>query len=191
MTSTSVASGANFGERQIRSLLFADVTNYSWIRDQHLPGFQAAFLRIVRELIDALSDTDILYSNTWGDGLFMVFSSPACAAGFGVNLVARMEEIDWAAQELPKNTTVRVALHAGPVFEANDPIIKRTSFFGSHVNLAARVEAITPPGCVLATEAFFVRLLLDPGRQFDGDYAGLMELPKRRGRVALYQINPV
>ena len=89
----------------------------------------------------------------------MVFREPAAAAGFAVDLVARMEAVDWAGLGLPEKTTVRVGLHAGPVFEGNDPIIERTSYFGGHVSLAARVEPITPPGCVFATEAFFCRLL--------------------------------
>jgi class 3 adenylate cyclase len=175
--------------REIKSLLFADVTNYSWIEDRSLPGFQSVFLQTVRNLMDAVPGADVLYANTWGDGLFMVFARPASTARFAVELVARMESIDWTSLALNADKTVRIALHAGPVYRAVDPITERMSYFGGQVSLAGRVEPITPPGCVFATEAFVSRLVLDPNQSFRGDYVGIMDLPKNRGRVPLYQIN--
>ena len=65
-----------------------------------------------------------------------------------------MATLDFKSVGLPPDTTVRVGLHAGPVFSQHDPIIERVNFFGSHVNRAARIEPVTTPGCVFASEQF-------------------------------------
>ena len=46
------------------------------------------------------------------------------------------------------NMDVRISLHAGPVYEEFDPILKKRNFFGSHVNQAAQIEPIVLPGSV-------------------------------------------
>ena len=55
---------------------------------------------------------------------------------------------------LPTDTTIRIGLHAGPVYPQWDQLIGRVNYFGTHVNRAARIEPKTPPGCVYTSEQF-------------------------------------
>ena len=61
---------------------------------------------------------------------------------------------DWARWNLPKELSVRIGLHAGPVYCVREPLLDRVNFFGFHVNQAARIEPITSPGNVYASESF-------------------------------------
>jgi tryptophan halogenase len=50
-------------------------------------------------------------------------------------------------------TIVRViGLHAGPVYRYTDPVTRRPNYTGGHASRAARIEPITPPGQVYASE---------------------------------------
>ena len=49
---------------------------------------------------------------------------------------------------------MRIGLHAGPVFEGIDAITGRPNFFGSRVNRAARIEPVTLPGHIYASQQF-------------------------------------
>ena len=73
---------------------------------------------------------------------------------------------------------VRISMHAGPVYEEFDPILKKRNFFGRHVNQAARIEPIVLPGSVFVSET--VAALISFGyEKYDFEYAGNLELGKR------------
>ena len=47
---------------------------------------------------------------------------------------------------------MRISMHAGPVYEEFDPILKAPNFSGRHVNQAIRIEPIVLPGSVFVSE---------------------------------------
>jgi hypothetical protein len=49
---------------------------------------------------------------------------------------------------------LRIALHAGPVYSCIDPVTGNPNYIGSQVSHAARIEPVTPPGQVYASQAF-------------------------------------
>jgi class 3 adenylate cyclase len=57
-------------------------------------------------------------------------------------------------RRMPADLNLRIALHAGPVYEFNDPVTGSRSYSGTHVSRAARIEPVTPPGQVYASKAF-------------------------------------
>ena len=77
----------------------------------------------------------------------------------------------------------------GPVYATQDPVLGRTNFFGAHVSRTARIEPVTPPGCVFVTEAFAARLTLE-GAPFTCDYAGQVPAAKGFGLLRMYLLRP-
>ena len=54
--------------------------------------------------------------------------------------------------------TVRISLHAGPVYRMDDPFTGRANFWGFDINRAARLEPVTVAGHVYATQPFVALL---------------------------------
>ena len=48
----------------------------------------------------------------------------------------------------------------------HDPVLKRLSFCGQHINRTARIEPVTVPGCVFASEQFAALLSIASGDRF-------------------------
>ncbi len=169
----------------IRVMLFADVVHFSQLVDAQVPAFVAHFLGMLHALEQVLPQEPVT-RNTWGDGLFYVFEGLGDAASFATALVDAVRQTDWAALSLPADLNLRVALHAGPVFEGEDPVTGRPTCFGSHVNRAARIEPITPPGMVYVSQAFAA---LAAARDIPGllcEYVGRLPLAKGFGTFPMY-----
>jgi len=129
------------------------VPGFSRLGEAQIPAFIGAFLGSIADLIRSTPDAP-LTKNTWGDGLYFVFRDVGDAARFALDLRDRVEATDWEARGLPGSLSLRIALHAGPVYPCVDPVIAQPSFTGAHVSQTARIEPITPPGEVYASEAF-------------------------------------
>jgi class 3 adenylate cyclase len=168
-------------------MLFADLKNFSKLPEEHMPAFFVQYLDVVAAELKVSSRKPI-FRNTWGDGLFMVFNRVSDCADFALRLLDRVRKINWKAMGLPADTTVRMGLHAGPVFPSRDPILLRTNYFGGHVARAARIEPVTIPGCAFASEQFAALLALEPGRAFVCEYIGIEPLAKEFDRCPLYRL---
>jgi class 3 adenylate cyclase len=99
-----------------------------------------------------------------------------------------VRETDWPALGLPPDLSIRIGLHAGPVYQAREPLLGRTNFYGSHVNQAARIEPITSPGNVYASEQFAAMLVSDPANRLEAKPVGVIVLPKEFGSYPIYHI---
>lgn len=174
-------------KRQVKSILFADCVGFSRLGEESAPSFFVNFLGNIAELITNSSNPP-LFSNTWGDGLFLVFDEAHHAAAFAIELKEMVLTTNWSAKGLPAETSIRIAMHTGPVYCARDPIIGKENFYGTHVNLAARVEPVTAPGAVFLTEQSACILAGTDQEQFACDYLGLTELAKRYGSECLYRL---
>jgi class 3 adenylate cyclase/tetratricopeptide (TPR) repeat protein len=180
-------------ERNVKAMLFADVKGFSSIPDHKIPEFFYTFLNEVKQAIVG-SKPGPVCRNTWGDGLYLVFDRVTDAAAFALQLLDRVKKVDWGALGLPKSTTIRIGMHAGPVFHRLDPILGRKNVFGSQVNRAARIEPVTTPGCVFVSEHFAAALAVEaeqttkPDRQFACEYVGVEDLAKGYDRCALYRL---
>ena len=184
--SSSVQCEAH-GARTLRSMLFADFAGYSKLHDAVAPLFQERFLDIGARLIASFASPP-QEAKTWGDALYAVFVEPQDAAEFALQFLARMQGVDWVAAGLPDTGRVRIALHAGPVFCGFDPIVQRPSHFGASVTRAARIEPVTPPGMVYASEAFAATLASTGTRDYALEYVGSLQLAKGYGESRLYRL---
>lgn len=169
------------------AILFADMVGYSRLKEEQIPGYVQGFLKAIAETLGRTGARPE-YKNTWGDALCFVFADPLSAAECAVEMRDTIRRIDWEKRGLPKGFTMRIGLHAGPVFRVREPLVDRLNFFGFHMNQAARIEPITSPGNVYASEAFASLLLADRRNTFDCRYVGIVVLPKKFGSYPIYHI---
>jgi class 3 adenylate cyclase len=172
--------------REIRALLFADVEGFSKLMDEELPPFVEHFLGLVGDLIKEPGAAPLL-RNTWGDGLYFVFSSVREAGQFALNLIDRVRSVDWPKKGLPR-LNLRIGLHAGPVYRCDDPVTDRPNYFGAHVSRAARIEPITPAGYVYASQHFAALAAAEGVREFRCNYVGRTPMAKGYGTFPTYVV---
>ena len=170
---------------QVMVMLFADVVRFSQIQERQVPTFVSHFLGAIGAL-EAELKVRPATKNTWGDGLFMVFRKAQDAICFSRALVERVGHTDWASLDLPPDLNIRVALHTGPVYLGRDPVTGHRNCFGTHVNNAARIEPITPPGKIYVSQAFAALAAAMDLKDCLCEYVGDMPLAKNFGRFPMY-----
>jgi class 3 adenylate cyclase len=172
---------------QIAALLFADVVGFSKLDEGQIPVFVREFLQLVADLLNRRG-----YStekrNTWGDGIYLVFDEVRDAGLFALELGEHVKAKGWLALGLPEHLSLRTALHAGPVYRCRDPVTERPNCIGTHVSLTARIEPITPPGEVYASEAFAALAVSEKIEEFRCDPVGHIHLPKNHGFMPMYHV---
>jgi class 3 adenylate cyclase len=159
------------------------------LSEAQVPHFVQHFLGAIADLTKTFSKS-IIAKNTWGDGLYFVFSDVHVAGNFALQLADLITETKWEEKELPPELNLRIALHAGPAYEFDDPITARITFSGTHVSRAARIEPITPPGQVYASEAFAALSAAKRMRDFACDYVGQTPMAKGYGTLPTYHVRP-
>ncbi len=175
-------------ERRTRAMLFGDVKGFSRLSDDQLPRFIEVFLGCFAKVIERYRN-DIRLANTWGDGLFLVFDDAGAAANCALSLQVVVSRIDRALYDLPLDMALRIGIHLGPVYAARDPILMRDNFFGAHVSRAARIEPVTPEGCVYVTETTAAVLALHNADAFTCEYVGMTEAAKHYGAMRMFLLS--
>ena len=178
------------GRQEIKAIMFADVVGYSKLPETVIPKYVAQFNQRVSRLI-AESSSSPINVNTWGDGLFFVFSGAEDAGRFGLDLRDLVVKTDWVDLGLPHNLSIRIAVHAGPVYVNFDPIVRQMTFTGAHVSRAARIEPITHVGEVFASEEFAALAAADQSKGFACDLVGTTALAKSYGLFRIYSLERV
>jgi class 3 adenylate cyclase len=174
---------------RIVAILFADAVGFSKLTEPEVPRFVQHFLGAIAQLSKKFQD-GIIAKNTWGDGLYFVFSDVGVAGNFALELASLTASTDWEEKGLRGGLNLRIALHAGPVYEFDDPITAHRSYSGTHVSRAARMEPITPPGQVYASEAFAALAAAQRSEGFTCDYVGQTPMAKGYGTLPAYHVRP-
>jgi class 3 adenylate cyclase len=175
---------------EIRAMLFADAYHFSNLSEEQVPIFVQRVMGAIGMLLRATHPSP-LSQNTWGDGLFAVFATVRDAGSFALKLARRIAEIDRARWGLPRDLHLRISLHAGPVYRYKDQITDKMNYIGSHVNRAARIEPVTPPGQIYVTDAFAALAAVEVPGQFEFDYVGNVYLSKQAGASPIYLMRNV
>jgi class 3 adenylate cyclase len=173
------------GRRDTRAMLFGDIHGFSKLSDAQLPLFTEKIMGTLGEVVRR-HEQHIAFVNTWGDGIFVVFRDAGRAAACALDMQDAMDAIDLKAAGLPETLKLRLGGHLGPVYELDDPVTDRPNYYGAHVSRAARIEPITPEGCVYVTETFAAMLALHNAEQFSCDYVGNTEMAKHYGRLRMF-----
>jgi class 3 adenylate cyclase/tetratricopeptide (TPR) repeat protein len=171
---------------EIRALLFADAHGFSELTDEQVPRFVEHFLGLAGRLAFD-SPHKPLMKNTWGDGLYFVFSNVRDAGEFALDLRDGVGLTNWATKGLP-NLNLRIGLHAGPVYSCTDPVTRRANYIGANVSRAARIEPITPTGQVYCSQAFAALAAAEGVKEFRCDYVGQTSMAKKYGTFPTYVV---
>jgi class 3 adenylate cyclase len=183
-------AGSQVDRREVRAMLFADVSGYSGLSDAQIPAF-------VDHLLGPLGATmhrftgDIRYLNTWGDAIFAVLDSVVVAAECALALQATMRGLDLGATGLPDTLALRIGVHAGPTLSRADPIRGGANFYGDAVTRAARIEPRTPAGAVYVTHPFAALVALEAPADLACQYVGRLPTAKAYGTFPMYLLTNV
>ncbi|MEW5686080.1 MAG: tetratricopeptide repeat-containing protein [Pseudomonadota bacterium] len=175
-------------ERGVYGLMFTDYPGFSKLDERVLPLFwEDVMVRAARAL---QQHGEVIRSgNTWGDAIFAVFQDAPAAAQAALDLCAELKKVDCSALGVREGTAMRIALHYGPTYSGFDPVTQRTTYYGTEVSRAARIEPVTPSGAVYVTEPFAAVLEMEGQHPFDCDYVGKIALPKGYGIYPLYRLS--
>jgi class 3 adenylate cyclase/tetratricopeptide (TPR) repeat protein len=186
----AVSSTASHLDAALAAFVFCDAVGFSRLSDTQIPAFVRDFLGPIGALAHR-ADPPPLLRNTWGDGLFFVFAAPADAAAFALELSELVARRAGSTGVLPADLTLRIGLHAGPVYRCDDPITGATNFFGAHVSRAARIEPVTPPGHVFASESLTALIAASGNQTVECDYVGRIPLAKGYGSFPMYLLRRI
>ena len=168
-------------------LMFTDFPGFARLDERVLPLFQQEVMARAAASLQRHS-ASILHKNTWGDALYVVFNNVLSGAEAALDLCDGFRDVDTQKLGLRQGQAMRIALHYGPTYYGVEPVTERTTFYGSEVARAARIEPVTPPGSVYVTEPFAAILEMEPSHDFACDYVGQVELPKGYGTFPLYRL---
>lgn len=175
------------GRQEIKAIMFADVVGYSKLPETVIPKYVAQFNQRVSRLI-ADSSAAPINVNTWGDGLFFVFNGVEDAGRFALDLRDLVLGTNWVELGLPRQLSIRIGVHAGPVYVNFDPVVRQISFTGAHVSRAARIEPITHEGEVFTSEEFAALAAAEQSKGFTCDLVGTTALAKSYGLFRVYSL---
>ena len=179
----------SFGEsvaamRSVKTMLFADVEAFTKVDEDKTTQFVEVFHGNVSRMMDELNCKPA-FLNSWGDSFFAVFDDLNDALKLSMAIRDFFANGRWDDLASDGKLDVRISMHAGPVYEEFDPILKKRNFFGRHVNQAARIEPIVLPGSVFVSESV-AALISYRYQEFDFEYAGNLELAKDFGAYPVY-----
>lgn len=174
-------------EAEIRAILFADMAGYSELSERETMLFVTEFMGRAGELAEGSAFAPLV-SNTWGDGLFMVFEAVRDAGLFALDLADLVEGTSWSGIGLSREMNIRIGLHAGPVHRCIDPVTSRPNYYGVHVGFAARLEPITAPGHVYSSAQFAALASCLGVDEIRCDYVGQVPFSKGYGTFPTYHV---
>ncbi len=189
-------------QRIIKSMMFADLVGFSGLGEAVIPRYME-FLNALKQYV-ITDECHIDMINTWGDALFVVDNSAVDLSALAIRLRDGVRKLGAADQGFgSKGLNVRISLHAGPVYEGRDAFRNGApNYYGAHINRAARLEPVTVPGQIYATEQFVALLTAEESAlraEADGDwqsplrcsYVGTLSLAKNFGQQQVYHIRPI
>ncbi len=188
--------------RVLKTMLFADLVGFSKLHEEELPGLWG-YLAKVQQRLDTISTPPDLVES-WGDALYVVMSSARSLLHHAFALQDSFSRLDPRLQGLPDHLSLRIGLHAGPVYTGQHPLTGRPIIYGSHVSRTARIEPITLPGNVYASQQFVALLTAEEGAHcaeqasrgrpcspwYACEYLGYQQLAKNYGNTPVYHLLP-
>jgi class 3 adenylate cyclase len=195
------ATLATHDRQSVAAMMFADIVGFSRLSDLHVARLWS-FMEGVRDRMHGKHPPCRLI-DSWGDGLLVVMDTALGLVDYAMALNEAFAGGDAEAAGLPLRPRLRIGLHAGPVLETDHPLTGQRLIYGSNVNRAARIEPISVPGKIYASQQFVALLtaeesahrheaVLSGGHYIERyvvEYVGLEVLPKDFGEQAIYVIH--
>jgi class 3 adenylate cyclase len=190
-------------DRVIKTMLFADIVGFSKLQEEHLPQLWRFLEDMKAVLSDNCPQPDLIES--WGDALYVVMPNARSMLQFAFNLQYGFAIAEPQRYSFPDQLQVRIGLHAGPVFEGQHPLTGRDIIYGAHVSRAARIEPITVPGQIYASQQFVALLTAEDNafrhkqemtgqpyqKDYHCEYVGNQPLAKNYGNQPVYHLRQI
>ena len=170
--------------RRTRAVVFADFAGFSKLPEEAFPTFWRDVLGRIAIVLNRHRKA-VCSRNTWGDALFAVIEDAPTAADIALDICQALRS--GAGADGPA-VGMRIGAHFGPLYEERDPVTRQTNFYGSEVNLTARIEPKAPVGEVYVTQPFAAILAVAAPDRFISHYVGRIELAKAFGEIPLYRL---
>ena len=134
---------------QLAAILFADIVSYSAMMQEDEQGAveKVNHFREVLEIISSELNGKII--QYYGDGCLLLFNSSTDAAEFAKLLQSDLNE--------DPVVPVRIGIHMG------DVLLHHGNVFGDVVNIAARIQALAPPGGIYVSEMVYRNIVNKQG----------------------------
>jgi adenylate cyclase len=142
------------GRRRLTAVMLADVVNYSRMMSRSEDETHDRFARHARELIDpTINKYNGRLVRSMGDALLVEFVSSVdavrCALDIQRGLAARQVNE-------PNRMQLRIGINTG------DVLVDSRDIYGNSVNIAARLEALAPPGTVCVGQSIYDQTRAQP-----------------------------
>ena len=162
--------------------------SFSKLLAEDTPGIILNLLKNIKDLIKPY-DQHIEVINTWGDAIILCHPEAESIFHMASGIKNMFADKDARNFDLPEGLNIRIALHSGPAFFATDPLTGEPNVYGTSINRAARMEPVTIPGSIYASDQFAACLKLSSKEDLEFNHVGIIELPKGFGKQEVYQIS--
>ena len=178
-------------------IVFTDVVGSTGLWSQDPVGMHEALLSHNHAIRVSIAEAGGYEVKTIGDSFMVAFATAADAVWFGLDVQRRLHEADWppSLMALPQcaaasggvwgGLTVRIGLHEGEVMRELNPVTGRADYFGTTVNVAARLEAASAHGAVTMEAGAYDALLRSPDHDDEEEEEGMPPPPPPPLPVAL------
>lgn len=131
--------------RDLSAILFADVHGYTRLMSKDEEGTRSRVARSIGLIKSLISDYGGRVVNVAGDGVLALFGSASQAVKFAVEIQREFRNDSvWHSEDEP--IAFRIGINLGEV------LIDETGVQGHSVNVAERIQSITPPGGVCISD---------------------------------------
>ena len=176
-------------DRVARAFVFGDIKGFSTIPEAAHRPFLDHVIGGFADVLATLGAT-VEYTETAGDGIFVVLSGITAALRCCDGLQRVMEPARVTAAGLPPTLALRLGAHIGPAASGLDRVTGRHKFIGKEVIRTARIEAVTPVGQTYVTEQFAATLHALSSVGHACEYVGWQAMAKGFGRCRMYSLRP-
>jgi len=148
-------------QRRLVAILAADVVGYSRLMGEDEAGTLAVLKARRKQILEPLvgKHQGRVFKLT-GDGALVQFSSAVDAVACAIDLQQAMAAANTGQPE-KRQIVLRIGINLG------DVIVEGADLFGDGVNIAARLEAVAEPGCILVSGAAYDQIKNKISAAFD------------------------
>ena len=156
---------------RLAAIVFTDISGYTSLMGENEPKAMRV-LKINQEIHhENFKKFNCIYYKQMGDGFMAVFNSLGEAVYASAQILYKTKKAD---------IKIRIGIHEGDViFQDND-------VYGDGVNIAARLEQTSKPGCIFVSESVNRNLVNKPG--ISSDFVEEAKLKNVKEPIKIFQI---
>ena len=175
-----MASHNKNNERELKSILFADVVGYARLMQGNEEEAYSHISNHIKWIEKTCREYQGEVLEVRGDGIFALFNSAMRSVQFASKMQSHIEQQNLSLHQ-DRKIRFRVGIHLGDVIKRAD------QHYGDNVNIASRIEGLAHPGGICISSAVHQQI------KDSGDY-GFENLGERllkniRGVFTVYRVN--